>query len=199
MTRFPDPVSGACRARPRSPRPRPLAPSAPQTVARPCSPTSPLLWPGLTSHARASPASAHHLPGAGQTLLILAGGEISRFPRKKHRPHARVSDDAEPTGCSRSRTRSCCLPPCRRRRHSGLILFRSSMAGPCAPLPTLRFAPRGAERTARGQCGTLFLHCEGLAPSTPCRSPGAPAAKLPKQVGGFNPGEHYLKTHHPSV
>src|ERR1700737_3863537 len=51
-------------------------------------------------------------------------------------------------------------------------------AGPCAPLSTLRFAPRGARRTARG---TLFLHCEGLAPSTPCRSPGAPAAKpLPK-------------------
>jgi hypothetical protein len=25
------------------------------------------------------------------------------------------------------------------------------------------------------------------------------ATKLPKQVGGFNPGEHYLKTHHPSV
>src|SRR6266478_9113217 len=38
---------------------------------------------GLTSGPRASPASAHHLPGAGQTLLILAGGEISRFPRKK--------------------------------------------------------------------------------------------------------------------
>src|SRR5438093_436764 len=46
------------------------------------------------------------------------------------------------------------------------------------PLPTFRFAPRGARRTARGQCGTLFLHCEGLAPSTPCRSPGAPAAEI---------------------
>jgi putative MFS transporter len=25
----------------------------------------------------------------------------------------------------------------------------------------------------RGQCGSLRLHCEGLSPSTPCRSPGA--------------------------
>src|SRR5882672_3202941 len=33
---------------------------------------------GLTSRPRASPASAHHLPDAGQNLLILAGGEISR-------------------------------------------------------------------------------------------------------------------------
>jgi pimeloyl-ACP methyl ester carboxylesterase len=31
----------------------------------------------------ASPASAHHLPDAGQALLLLAGGEISRFPRKE--------------------------------------------------------------------------------------------------------------------
>src|SRR4029077_5599594 len=33
---------------------------------------------GLTSRPRASPASAHHLPYAGQFLLILAGDEISR-------------------------------------------------------------------------------------------------------------------------
>jgi hypothetical protein len=26
---------------------------------------------------------------------------------------------------------------------------------------------------APGQCGSLRLHCEGLSPSTPCRSPGA--------------------------
>jgi hypothetical protein len=25
----------------------------------------------------------------------------------------------------------------------------------------------------KGQCGSLRLHCEGLSPSTPCRSPGA--------------------------
>src|ERR671932_762438 len=52
------------------------------------------------------------------------------------------------------------------------------MAGLHAPLPTLRRAPRGDRRTARGQCGSLDLHRRGLAPPTPCRSPGAlPLAK----------------------
>jgi hypothetical protein len=83
-----------------------------------------------------------------------ASREISRFPRKKHRPRARVSDYAEPTGCSRSRTRSCCLPPCRRRRRSGWILFRSSIACPSEgwglahALPCQRFASHLAVRNA---------------------------------------------------
>src|SRR6266403_1616032 len=47
------------------------------------------------------------------------------------------------------------------------------MAGLCAPLPTLRRRPCGRLRTARGRCGSLLLHRKGLAPSTPCRSPGA--------------------------
>src|SRR4051794_38628536 len=47
------------------------------------------------------------------------------------------------------------------------------MAGLCAPLPTLRQHPYGCRRTARGRCGSLLLHRSGLAPPTPCRSPGA--------------------------
>jgi hypothetical protein len=47
----------------------------------------------------------------------------------------------------------------------------------CDPLPTLRPCPYGQRRTARGQCGSLLLHCRGLAPHTPCRSPGARGAK----------------------
>src|SRR5713226_3842456 len=47
------------------------------------------------------------------------------------------------------------------------------MAGLCTPLPTLRRRPCGRLRTARGRCGSLLLHRKGLAPSTPCRSPGA--------------------------
>src|SRR5208283_5094009 len=47
------------------------------------------------------------------------------------------------------------------------------MAGLCAPLPTLRQPPREGRRTAWGRCGSIFLHRNGLAPSTPCRSPGA--------------------------
>src|SRR6266446_2187791 len=44
------------------------------------------------------------------------------------------------------------------------------MAGLCAPLSTLRQHPRGCRRMTRGQCGSLDLHCERLALSTPCRS-----------------------------
>src|SRR5271165_2056875 len=44
------------------------------------------------------------------------------------------------------------------------------MAGLCAPLSTLRQHPRGYRRMTRGQCGSLDLHCERLALSTPCRS-----------------------------
>src|SRR5271170_7583947 len=47
------------------------------------------------------------------------------------------------------------------------------MAGLCAPLSTLRRGPRGHLRMTRGRCGSLLLHRDGLAPSTPCRSPGA--------------------------
>jgi hypothetical protein len=44
--------------------PPPLAPLAPQPVARPCWSASLLLCGGLTSRVRASPAKAPHLPGA---------------------------------------------------------------------------------------------------------------------------------------
>src|SRR5713101_975748 len=47
------------------------------------------------------------------------------------------------------------------------------MAGLCAPLPTLHPRPCGRRRTAWGRCGSLLLHRSGLAPPTPCRSPGA--------------------------
>src|SRR6516225_8412341 len=41
---------------------------------------------------------------------------------------------------------------------------------------------RMARRTAWGQCGSLLLHCSGLAPPTPCRS--LPALGLePRTIG----------------
>src|SRR5258707_12197598 len=47
------------------------------------------------------------------------------------------------------------------------------MAGLCAPLSTLHQYPHGYWRMTRGRCGSLLLHRDGLAPSTPCRAPGA--------------------------
>src|SRR4029453_4869020 len=69
------------------------------------------------------------------------------------------------------------------------------MAGLHAPLPTLRRAPRGDRRTARGQCGSLHLHCRGLSPPTPCRSPGALLlANSPDQnLCGTNCSQHSAK------
>ncbi len=60
----------------------------------------------------------------------------------------------------------------------GICGFRGSMASLHDPLPTLRPAPRGTQRTARGRCDSLGLHRKGLSPPTPCRSPGA----LPTRV-----------------
>src|ERR1700724_3441184 len=81
--RLPGSESGACWLVPCSPRPPPFAPPTPTSVARRRSPASQLLWRGLTSHARASPASAHHLPDADQGATALARREISRFPDKE--------------------------------------------------------------------------------------------------------------------
>src|SRR5207253_639368 len=86
--------------------------------------------------------------------------------------HARFFDHAGPFGPCDGASETCCLPRSKRRQHPG-IGFRGSMAGLCPPLPTLRRRPRGRQRTARGRCGSLLLHRSGLAPPTPCRSPGA--------------------------
>jgi hypothetical protein len=95
--------------------------------------------------------------------------------------HARVCDRAEPSGCSRWRIRSSCLPLRSKRQRLGVCFFRGSMAGLCVPLPTLRLCPYGQRRTARGRCGSLLLHRSGLAPPTPRRSPGAQATKQSRQ------------------
>src|SRR5499433_3933203 len=86
--------------------------------------------------------------------------------------HARFFDHAGPFGPCDGASETCCLPRSKQRRHPG-IGFRGSMAGLCPPLPTLRRRPYGRQRTARGRCGSLLLHRSGLAPPTPCRSPGA--------------------------
>ena len=64
----------------------------------------------------------------------------------------------------------------------GISDFRGSMAGLCAPLPTLRLRPRERKRTAWGRFGSLLLHRIGLAPITPCRSPGAQSPQLHQVV-----------------
>src|SRR3984893_13106898 len=69
-----------------------------------------------------------------------------------------------------------CMP--RRHRHPELHCFRRSIPRLYAPLSTLRVLPRGSiPPMTRGQCGLLLLHCNGLSPSTSCRSSRRTAAQ----------------------
>ena len=77
VTRLAGTEPGPCCAGSHSPRSPPLAPPTPQQIALPCSPASQLLRRGLTSHARASSATAPHLPDAGP------------WGRRVHRPNMR--------------------------------------------------------------------------------------------------------------
>lgn len=75
--------------------------------------------------------------------------------------------------------RPCVLPSADRTASApGSNFLRGSMAGLHVPLSTLRRAPHDAQRMTRGQHGSQYLCCEGLAPFAPCRSPGAPDRKL---------------------
>ena len=112
------------------------------------------LWPGLTSRARTSTATAPRLPAADQDRGCVIGRTRDLpVPEQRASAHARVSDHAGPSGHSRSRARPCCLPRSETRRHPGPHFFRGSMAGLCTPLPTLRRHPRGCQRTTRGRGG----------------------------------------------
>src|SRR6202048_73081 len=68
-----------------------------------------------------------------------------------------------------------CMP---RHRPPELHCFRRSIPRLYAPLSTLRVLPRGSiPRMTRGQCGSLLLYCDGLSPSTSCRSSRRTAAQ----------------------
>jgi hypothetical protein len=74
--------------RSRFPRSSPFAPAAPPPVTRLCSPPSSLLWLGLTSRARASSATAPHLPDADR-CGTKANRPDARPPRFRCNPFAR--------------------------------------------------------------------------------------------------------------
>src|SRR4051794_27474066 len=119
-----------------------------------------------SSPSRCGPAVACH-SGQSRGLPVPVQGASM---------HARVSDHVGSSRPSRYRAGSCCLPHTRRTSAPEKHHFRGSMAGLHAPLSTLHERPHDRPRMTRGQCGSLLLHCDGLAPSTPCRSPGAPCA-----------------------
>ena len=104
---MPGSASGACWLVPCSPWPPPFAPPTPVPVARGRSPASQLLWRGLTSRPRASPASAHHLPDAGQAFFGPGRRRDLPVPAQGAYAHAGVYDRAGPARRSRWRARPC--------------------------------------------------------------------------------------------
>src|SRR6266508_1571191 len=184
VTHLPGSESGACFAGSHSPWPLPFAPPAPRRSRPLCSSASQLLWQSLTSRDRASSATAPRLPDADRRQLPNGRSRDLPVPAQGASAHARFFDHAGSFGPCDDASETCCLPRSKRRRHPG-IGFRGSMAGLCPPLPTLRRRPRGRQRTARGRCRSLLLHRSGLAPPTPCRSPGA-LRVLPPQPGSLH-------------
>src|SRR5580658_8426693 len=81
VTSLPGTEPGTCYADPHSPWSPPFAPPTPQQIALPCSPASQLLRRGLTSHVRASPATAPRLPDADLGgILPSVEREFSQVP-----------------------------------------------------------------------------------------------------------------------
>src|SRR5262245_26940133 len=152
-TRAPDPVSGACFARSRSPWPPPFAPPTPQHRRKkpplPCSSASQLLLRGLTSRARASSATAPRLPDADRRLYTERSNASSPgSQRQGASTHARFFDHAGTYGHSRFRTHTCSLPQRRRFRLPGFISFAAHWLA--YALPCRRFAD-----TLAGACARL--------------------------------------------
>ena len=80
VTRLSGTESGACLVDSHSPWSRPFAPPTPQRIAPLCSPASQLLWQGQTSRARASSASAPHLPDADRPAHTTSDGQTRDLP-----------------------------------------------------------------------------------------------------------------------
>ena len=165
--------------------PGPSAPPAPPPARRFCSQAS-----------TATSAESRLLPSVHRRLRLLTfptrSGDASApgwardlpVPEQRASAHARVSDSRRAVG-TLALSRSAAMSPSVGIKTSAARDnpdFRGSMAGLCAPLPTLRLRPRERKRTAWGRCGSLLLHRIGLAPITPCRSPGAQSPQLHQEV-----------------
>ncbi len=133
----------------------------------------------LTSSPRTSSATASGLPDAALGTVSPGRNEDLPVPAQEMCVHAQGlmttrggqgprDDGPVPV--------AFCMP--RRHRHPELHCFRRSIPRLYAPLSTLRVLPRGSiSRMTRGQCGSLLLHCDGLSPSTSCRSSRHTAAQ----------------------
>ena len=122
------------------------------------------------------------LPDAALSTALLGGCGDLPAPARKTSVHARVSDAAGRHDPYQNGSRPCCLLRQVTLGLPGEQNFDAQSPGLHVPLSTLRVRPRGRPRMTRGRCGWLDLHRNGLSPSTPCRSPGAPKVVLALQL-----------------
>jgi hypothetical protein len=150
-----------------------LGSPAPQRIDPPCSSASQLLWRSLTPRLRASSATAPRLPHAGQTgNAPVARRGVSRFPRKE-RPHMPVSTPTP--GRLAARDIAPIRIAFRQRNDVGArerVLSRLN-GWPVRSRVNASLMPSRAAAHDSGSMRSLLLHRDGLASSTPCRSPGA--------------------------
>jgi hypothetical protein len=99
LTRLCGAESGACVAGPHSPWSPPFAPPTPQRIAPLCSSASQPQWQSATSRARASSATAPHLPDADRPSrsTLTASHEISSFRRDPFE-NGRIRSSPNPCG-----------------------------------------------------------------------------------------------------
>jgi hypothetical protein len=145
-------VSWTCRPVPRFPWSPAFAPPTPRRIAPPCSPVSQLLCQSVTPRARSSSATALHLPDTDRRSGEAARPN-TRSPGSLNTESLRTCQVLRPrrTGRALAMTRPQPMLPSARTTASasGIKTFRSSMAGLCAPLPTLRACARTARGTTR--------------------------------------------------
>ena len=175
VTRFPGSVSGPCFAGSHSPRPPPLAPPAPQRIAPLCSSASRLLWRSSTPHVRASSATALSSPSRCGPDRQRACGQAWGIPVPAQGASARASVFDHADRLSARVSHPSVLPSVSRTTSAPEKRGLSRLNGwPMhSPVNASLMPSRATAHELPGGCGSLLLHRDGLAPSTPCRSPGA--------------------------
>ena len=112
------------------------------------------------------------LPDADRTGDAPAVGRRTADRARSVPAHASVYDHAAVSALAISRP--SVLPSVgEQRRRPGKRVASRLNGWPVRSPVNARRCPRGQLRMTRGRCGSLLLHRDGLAPSTPCRSPGA--------------------------
>ena len=144
--------------------------------------------PCYLGRVRLLPRTHHRLqppafPTTSRPRLAGTAMEISRFPCKRLlRMPGSTTTRGRRVSCDIDTSR---VAFCGTENISTPNLSYAAQYLACA-FPCERFTSFLADNPCitRGQCGSLLLHCDGLPPSTSCRSPGAPVHSINKRHEG---------------